>query len=224
MIVWGEAFLGGSGLVISFSQSNKLLHTQRNTSTQTSKKMWGEKSQVRIEHSETNLKQKNPFHFESRLLRFWPSRRKKRWFWSFVSVVGAIAQEARERSWVATTTVCFEIKYCSRRAPGPYTFGGTSQNAVRGPHCFRLNSFFLNTLSKVSARKSTWICRLHFTLHAQGGEVGHGKKLFFPPAAHWWCCHQDGATKTATKMVPTKHPTRWCHQTTTKLVPPIFIT
>ena len=38
MIVWGEAFLGGSGLVISFSQSNKLLYTQRNTSTQTSKK------------------------------------------------------------------------------------------------------------------------------------------------------------------------------------------
>ena len=31
----------------------------------------------------------------------------------------------------------------------------------------------------------------------------------------------DGA---ATKMVPPKHPTRWCHQTTTKLVPPTFIT
>ena len=123
--------------------------------------------------------------------------------------------------------VCFKLKYCLRRAPRPYTFGGTSQNAIRGPHCFQLNSIFLYTSSKVSARKSDWICvghhhNLHHycqlcsipmytcILHAQGGEVGHGKKPFFPPAAHWWCCHQDGATKTATMMVPTKHPTRWC--------------
>ena len=118
MIVWGEAFLGGSGLVISFSQSNKLLYTQRNTSTQTNKKNEGKnyRSQLNISFSQTGfysdqLKQKQ-------FLLFWiltgdilASEKKKkksvrfsRWFWSFVSVVITIAQEARERAWVATTT------------------------------------------------------------------------------------------------------------------------
>ena len=136
MIVWGEALLGGSGLVISFSQSNKLLYAQRNTSTQTNKKKWGEK----IEHfqrtpTQTNLNKNNPFHFESWQGIFWPSRRKK----------------------------------AKVSAPEPYRFGGTSKNVIRGPRSFQQKSIFLYALSKVSARKSTWICRLHFTLHNAGG-------------------------------------------------------